>query len=374
MKVLHIIGSINPVIGGPAKSSQGLCHALNKLGCESVLLSFTPDEEQFSTLSAGQLISVKRKIIFSQKNELEDTIKKVHPDIIHCNGLWSVYAHLTANAAAKFQIPLVVSPRGTLSDWSLNHKRYKKRIAWIFYQRKDLLSASAFHATSEEESGYIKKLKFNQQVYIVPNGLELQDFLPSQKSTVDKRQVLFLSRIHFQKGLKELLEAWAKIKPDKWVLQISGTDSDNQQSYFLDLAKKLDILNSVYFTGPLNETDKWSALRQSDLLVLPSYSENFGLVVAEAMAAEVPVITTKATPWKELIGNKTKRAGWWIDLGVDPLVVALKEAINLTDDERHQMGKRGREIVKGKYSWSAVADKMFGAYREILKMNNLYTF
>jgi glycosyltransferase involved in cell wall biosynthesis len=281
---------------------------------------------------------------------------------------------MTASTSAKFKVPLVVSPRGTLSEWALNHKKYKKRIAWILYQRKDLLSASAFHATSEEESANIKKLNFSQPVYIVPNGIELHDFLPSRKRTDGKRRVLFLSRIHFQKGLKELLAAWARINPDNWILQISGTDSDNFQTYLVGLAQTLGISDSIQFTGPLKEPEKWIALRQSDILVLPSYSENFGMVVAEALAAEVPVITTKATPWQELEGDSSNRAGWWISLGIDPLVAALKEAINLTDDERLKMGKRGRQIIKVKYTWSAVAEQMLIAYKEVLKTSKCITY
>jgi glycosyltransferase involved in cell wall biosynthesis len=251
----------------------------------------------------------------------------------------------------------------------LNHKKYKKKSAWFIYQRKDLLSATAFHATSEEESQNIKQMRFEQPVFIVPNGIDFPKVLPLKKKVDTKRKVLFLSRIHFQKGLNELIEAWAKIKPDNWILQISGSDSDNYKAHFVNLTKRFNISNCVQFTGPLGDEEKWITLRQSDVLVLPSYSENFGNIIAEALAAELPVIATKTTPWEEVLCDKIKRTGWWIDLGVDPLVNALTDAINLTDYERHQMGERGREIIKGRYTWTSVSEKMIEAYCAILNMN-----
>lgn len=116
-------------------------------------------------------------------------------------------------------------------------------------------------------------------------------------------------------------------------------------------------------TGPLDDEKKWEAYARADLFVLPTYSENFGIVVAEALWAGVPVITTKGTPWKEL---EERKCGWWIDIGVEPLVVALKEAMSHSDEERAAMGARGRKLVEEKYTWDAVCKAMVDGYKDVL--------
>ena len=117
------------------------------------------------------------------------------------------------------------------------------------------------------------------------------------------------------------------------------------------------------FPGPVDDMLKWDFFRQADLFALPTFSENFGIVVAEALASEVPVITTKGTPWKDLDDHN---CGWWVDIGVEPLVEALREAIGLSDVERHEMGKRGRDLVKKCYSWEKIAEDMLSVYRWVI--------
>jgi glycosyltransferase involved in cell wall biosynthesis len=99
------------------------------------------------------------------------------------------------------------------------------------------------------------------------------------------------------------------------------------------------------------------------LFVLPSHSENFGIVVAEALASGVPVITTRATPWEELV---THRCGWWTENGPEPLAAALRDALSRTDEERREMGRRGRQLVDQKYSWPGIAAQVHAVYRWML--------
>jgi glycosyltransferase involved in cell wall biosynthesis len=127
--------------------------------------------------------------------------------------------------------------------------------------------------------------------------------------------------------------------------------------------KELGLEERFVFTGALNDDEKWEAYARADLFVLPTYSENFGIVVAEALWAGVPVITTKGTPWQELDECK---CGWWTNIGVDSLACAMKEAMSLDDTTRLEMGKRGHALVEEKYSWNAVVKTMVNGYEEIL--------
>jgi glycosyltransferase involved in cell wall biosynthesis len=130
----------------------------------------------------------------------------------------------------------------------------------------------------------------------------------------------------------------------------------------------------VIFTGPVFDGQKTLLYQQADLFLLPSHSENFGVVILEALACGVPVITTKGAPWQQLedVGRPDRetgqpaRAGWWIDIGVEPLVIALRQAMRATDSERAAIGDNGRWFARERYSWSAAARAMIDAYQWLL--------
>ncbi len=196
---------------------------------------------------------------------------------------------------------------------------------------------------------------------------------------VEKRRVLFVSRMHPKKGVMELVEAWGRLVVSRqssvvsgWecelVYTVSGELEKEYEAKVKARVKELGLEDQFIFTGALNDEEKWEAYARADLFVLPTYSENFGIVVAEALWAGVPVITTKGTPWQEL---ETWKCGKWIDLpeeGSNPadwstLVSALEGVMLMSDDERREMGERGRKLVEEKYTWNACVMKMKEGYR-----------
>jgi len=140
---------------------------------------------------------------------------------------------------------------------------------------------------------------------------------------------------------------------------VSGPDEAGHRSEVESLIASLNLQSDFEFVGSVDDEKKWKLLREADLFVLPSYSESFGLAIAEALAAEVPVITTRATPWREL---ESQRCGWWIDTGVDALTKTLALAAQSNKDDLRAMGTRGRELVLKKYSWDIVAEKMLSLF------------
>ena len=387
MRALHIIQSISRSNGGPSRSVQGLVAGLNSAGVEAWLLTLqkceNPWVEGVSHFVNGEL--------------LENALSQIKPQIVHLHGIWDLELHRCAEICRRWNIPYVIAPRGMLEPWSLQQKWLKKRIARWLYQDRDLKCAAALHATAESEAEQFRKLGFKNPVIISPNGVNVPKIeIGDKKSALQlkfetptnaaARRALFVSRMHPKKGVLELVEAWNRLKLTThnsqltdWtcelVYTINGEFEKDYETKVKARVNELGLQDQFIFTGPLNDDEKWKAYARADLFVLPTYSENFGIVVAEALYAGVPVITTKGTPWYELEGytnsqltthNSQLKCGWWSDIGVGPLVNALKEAMSLSSDELQSMGSRGRKLAEEKYTWDAVVKAMVNGYAEVL--------
>ncbi len=361
MKVLHVITSLKRSGGGPARSVQGLVAELNAAGVEAWLM----------TLRQGETPWVEGVSHFVNGEPFENVLYRIKPDIVHLHGLWSFTLHRCAVICRRWHMPYVIAPRGMLEPWSLQQKWLKKRIARWLYQDRDLKCAAALHATAESEAEQFRKLGFKNPVIVSPNGVNVPDksaVVSRQSLAQGKKRVLFVSRMHPKKGVMELVEAWNKLVVSGWVCELVYTvNGDIEREYEAKVrarVKELGFEDQFVFTGALNDDEKWAAYARADLFVLPTYSENFGIVVAEALWAGVPVITTEGTPWHEI---EERKCGWWIDVGVEPLVVALQDAMLLPDDERIEMGERGKKLIDEKYTWDAVVKNMAEGYGKLAR-------
>ena len=385
MRVLHIIEGLGGEAGGPSRSVQGLVVSLSQLGVDAHLATLCKGAHpwvdgvwDFAELSGGV-------------GEFREYLRSISPDVVHIHGLWRLRLHGVASICKKFNVPYIIAPRGMLEPWSLQQKWLKKRIARWLYQDKDLKCAAALHATAESEAEQFRKLGFKNPIIISPNGVNVpmngeRGMGNGERKSGEKRRVLFVSRMHPKKGVMELVEAWGRLVVSRqssvvsgWecelVYTVSGELEKEYEAKVKARVKELGIEDQFIFTGALNDDEKWGAYARADLFVLPTYSENFGIVVAEALWAGVPVITTKGTPWYELEGyansqlttlNSKLKCGWWIDTGVELLVKALGEATALSDVERREMGARGRKLVEEKYTWDAVVKAMVKGYEDVL--------
>ena len=374
MRVLLAGTSLLPSYGGPAFSVSRLAAALEQAGAEVGL--WAPDQSAADSPLLPGGSSVQR--IVGTESEALDCFGE--PDILHDNGIWLLHNHRLAVLAEKYGIPRVISARGMLEPWALGHKRLKKKVAWWLYQRRDLQQARCHIAAAKTEAENLQRLSLGIPIATVPNGVDVPEEWPgavgleSQKTVRNgrTRTALFLGRIYPIKGLPMLIDAWARVRPNGWRLRIAGPDEAGHQRKVESAVAAAGLGAVVFFTGPVEPEMKKSTFLDADLFVFPTHSESFGMVVAEALAHGVPVLTTTAAPWSIL---RDGGCGWWVDATVDGIADGLRQATRLDSDTLRSMGAKGRSLVDAKFGWKHVADLMLLTYDAILanKMPNKAT-
>jgi glycosyltransferase involved in cell wall biosynthesis len=286
----------------------------------------------------------------------------VTADVIHNHGLWLMPNVHAGWAAVHARKPLVVSPHGMLSPAALAFSRLKKRAFWRLLQGPAISQAACIHATSEQEYQEIRGFGLANPISIIRNGIDLLEPVAApSRGTSPNRVVLSLGRIHVKKGLDRLVRAWAGIEAVRpnWRLRIIGPSEAGHRDELWALAMTLGLAH-VSIEGPVYGQAKQAAYRDADLFVLPTLNENFGLTVAEALAAGMPAISTKGAPWS---GLEAEGCGWWIDHGVEPLAAALANATAMPSEVLSAMGAKGRAWMARDFSWDRVARDMIETYR-----------
>lgn len=288
--------------------------------------------------------------------------------VLHDNGLWLPFNHVVLGCAHEADVPIIISPRGMLASWSLNAKSWRKKAAWQLYQKADLSRAKVLHATAQSEADEFRACGLTQPIAVIPNGVVIPDLLRVATEPPPLRRALFLSRLHPKKGVEVLLQSWSQARPKGWKLEIVGDGEPDYVRQLEALVRELGMGQDVTFLGPLHGPQKEECFQRCELFVLPSFNENFGIAIAEAMAHALPVITTRSTPWKSL---EEHSAGWWVETGVLSITAALTDATSRGSSELKEMGSRGRAAVASNFAWSKVAMEMLSVYQWMLGMGPL---
>lgn len=371
MRVIHVVPGVSEEASGPSYSVVRLCESLIAQGQDVTLaaLEWAPMASPPPFLKTFPLGWGPRRLGRStaMRRWLDEQVLSGNVDVLHNHGMWQMNSVYPGWAATKGNINLVVSPRGAFSSWAMRSGSFLKRAFWPLLQYPALTATTCFHATAGSEYEDIRRMGFRQPVAIIPNGIDIPDLQP--KAPGDSRILLFLGRIHPVKGLDMLLPAWRVVQDrfPEWRLVIAGNDDGYYgRSGYLDelhiLVQKLG-LKRIEFIGEQRGVNKLKAYQDADLFVLPSYSENFGVTVAEALAAGTPAIVTKGAPWGGLIKQD---AGWWVDIGIDSLAACLENALSRSSDELGVMGMRGRCWMESEFSWSRIGEQMADTYRWLL--------
>lgn len=363
MKILIYITSIDLSGGGPSRSVPMLVKGLAEMGGDVTLM--TQRTENMNTHALDGTAAKLHILDVFKSEDVERFIRREKFEIVHLQSMWDLRYHKIVKICRRLNIPYIETPRGMLEPWSLAQKKWKKRLALWLYQMSDLNHAACIYTTADEEAKNVKALGVKAPCAVIPNGIEIDSYRCRTSIDVVKKQVLFLSRIHVKKGIELLLEAWSRIVSDfpGWTLLIVGNGESAYIESLKAMVQRLGVGESVTISEPVFGEAKVRLYQSSSLFVLPSYSENFGMVIAEAMSCGVPVITTRYCPWEIL--NETQ-TGWCIDLSVENLIDSLKNAMSMDAEDLYAMGQRASQLVFDRFNYRIVAKKTMELYKNIV--------
>lgn len=369
MRICHIVPSLEERHGGPSKSVRALANATAARGEQVELLA---------TLEAGQPVAhdgsdaatlrTFPRVMpqwLSRSPELRRYLGDQAFDLVHNHALWLLPLRYAQEAAKRRGVPLVISPRGMLSGWAHRHRRSRKRLAELLVHPGAFVAADGWHATSPGERDDIRALGFKQPICVSPNGVprpaeaELSaaraawhELVPAAKS---RPVALFYSRFHRKKRLRELIELWLAAPRGDWLLLVVGVPEDYTAA---ELSAEFAAARDG--VAVLDGAGRPPPYAVASLFVLPSHSENFGLVIAEALAAGVPALVTNTTPWSGLQANA---CGWCVPW--DHYAATLATALATPPAELAAMGRRGRDWAAREFSWDHAAGLLIEFYRQL---------
>ena len=364
MNICHILQSVNNMSAGPTYSVGSVAQELSWIDNNVHVCAFGEnpvtwpfDVELVNFHNRLELIGLLSPQAINYIKELGNV-----SEIIHCHGVWRSANLFTLFLAKDHNSKIVWSPRGMFSEWSLKQRGNLKSIYWFFLQKQAVAHTDCFHATAMSEYEDIRKKGFGQPVALIPNGVPI----PKLNGIKKEKNIVFLSRIHKKKGIDLLLEAWSELEGiySDWRVKIAGPLNSQYADEIQLYAKKLNLKN-VDFVGELLGDSKKEFLASASLFVLPSYSENFGIAIAESMAHATPVICTTETPWE---GIKKHNCGWWVEPKALEIKGAIQSALNREIEELGEMGVNGRDWMIRDFSWGKIAKDMRALYLWLLGM------
>jgi len=374
LKVLHVAPYFMPArsYGGPVESVYHLCLNIARAGCEVRVLTtnsdgigrkLNVDVGRPIAVAAGFEVRYMRRM--ARHSVAPAMLFRLLPevrwaDVVHLTGVYSYPAIPTLLATGILRKPLVWSPRGALQRWTGSRRVISKRL-WELACRPLAGRLTMLHVTSEQELMESRRRFPRLASVVIPNGVRVPKE-PFRSPSEGNLRLGFIGRIDPKKGLENLLDACAIIKKlgTAFTLTIAGGGHDRYTRTIRARIERLGLGSQVQMAGEVQGRAKRLFFESLDLLVVPSHTENFGLVVAEALAGAVPVIASRGTPWAEL---EDHGCGLWVDNNPDSLAQAI---VRLRDAPLAEMGVRGREWMVADFSWSAAARSMCNAYSSLV--------
>ncbi len=380
MRILQVTPTYFPAVryGGPIRSVHGLAAALVRAGHEVHVFTTTIDGsddvdvplDRPVIMDGVQIhyfrVPMLRRLYWSPTMDraLRDTVDGF--DVVHIHSVWLWPTWAAARWAYRRQVPYLIAPRGMLMQEVLRRRSPWIKKLWLrVVERRSLSRSAAVHVTAQDESDDALKLGFRlPEICCVPNGVDAPGSIGPLDggpfSTLPRPYALFLSRISWKKGLDRLIEAWRDV-PDLHLV-IVGNDDEHYIPRLDALAATAGVRDRIQFVGAANDRDKWPLYANAELFVLPSYSENFGNVVAEAMAAGCPVVLTEAVGIAPIV--RSAAAGLVVEGSAMSLAAAIN-SLHADPEARRMHGENGRRVARSQLSWDAVAAQMAEIYQRL---------
>lgn len=386
MKVLHVIPSIAPRYGGPSRAVLEMCRALRERDVETLIATTDADGDGRLEVETGRQTSYQDVPVIFFIRQQSEAFKYSQPlarwlsaqvkdfDVVHIHAVFSHSSLAAAKACRKSRVPYIVRPLGTLDPWSLKQKRLRKNLFWYLGVRRMLREAAAIHYTAVEEQKAVEDSLGLKRGVVIPLGIEMDlisegasETKTVQSSAIESPYILVLSRLHRKKGLEVLLPAFLSLvqRPEfaKWRLVLAGDGEASYVDSLKSLVKSCGGNGNVVFAGWLDGARRKETLSEASLLALTSYQENFGLCAVEALACGVPVLLSphvNLAPEIEKIG-----AGWVAPLESSVLERTLAETLR-DEGERRQRGRLGKDFVRQRFAWEAVAVELIALYQSVV--------
>ena len=373
MRVLHVVPAVAPRYGGPSEVALRSVATLREAGVDALLAATDADGPGRLPVAAGEEVEyLGARCIFFPRWRGESL--KPSPelarwlrghagefDVVHVHSVFSHSSVAAGRAAGRAGVPYVVRPLGQLDAWSLSQHAWRKRAFLALAGRSLVERAAALHWTDESEQRRAPRFAAGRPSFVAPLGVDERLF-EAREAGEREPVVLFLSRLHPKKNVEALIDAFASLggEAEGWRLVVAG---DGEEAYVASLRSRASAAGRpVDFVGWLTGEQKARALGSASLFVLPSMQENFGIVVAEAMAAGTPVVVSEAVA---LSGDVRRvAAGWVANPDAGGLARVLSEAIS-SPSERARRGGAGRGLAEERYRWGAVARELAARYEAL---------
>jgi glycosyltransferase involved in cell wall biosynthesis len=375
VRVLRVLRSLDPASGGPAEGVRQITPHLAALGVETTVATLDQPnsswliDQPFKAIALGP-VSGK----FGFRLNLASSIRflAVQHDCVIIHDIWQYNAFATWRALRGSTIPYFVYTHGMLDPWfkkTYPLKHLKKWAYWPWGTYRVLRDAKAVLFTTEQEKLLARKSfwLYHARECVVGYGTskppgdsayQRDAFLTRFPNLRDKRIILFLSRIHPKKGVDLLISGFAKVmhRDPSLRLVIAGPDCDGFQNLLLHQARALGVYDRIVWPGMLQGDLKWGAFRSAELFCLPSHQENFGIVVAEALACGLPVAVS--FPVNISCEVSTANAGVVFSDTVQGVTSALTDWLDLTSDQKQNMSHQAIKLFNEKFDYSHVADSL----------------
>lgn len=367
---ITVLAGISRSAGGLFYAVRSLCQSIEQIGdvCVQVYGAKAPFLEE--DLPSWSPVPVQTYTAFGplqSSHALRRWLASSKTDLVHRHGIWTDPQWAALQWQKKTGNPVVVSPHGMLDSWAIKNSAWKKKLVGRLFANESLQRATCIHALCRSEVESIRAYGLKSPIALIPNGVELPEIGGSGRRTEDrgqkeKKQLLFLGRIHPKKGLAELIQAWS-VKHGtwrrEWQLLIAGWDDGGHEAGLKGLSEELGVSNSISFMGAQYGNEKDALLRGVDAFILPSFSEGLPMSVLEAWSYGLPVVMTDFCNLPEGFGAD---AAIRIEPNAASVAQGLGRLAGMSDLDLQSMGFNGRRLVEEKFTWQKIATDIKTVY------------